>query len=286
MTQNKLLAKIALILVAMIWGITFIMVKDALNDAPPFSFASLRFGIASLITLLLLNNRILLLTKNEIIGGMICGSFLYFGYAFQNFGLMHTTASKSAFITSVSVLMVPFILLILNIQKIDFKTWIAVILATIGLYLLLVPGENKMNFGDILTFGCALSFAIHIVAQDNYIKKTVKILPFFFIQVVFVTLLSFFSAFLTETESIIWSNRLLIAIMVTGIFATFAAILIMIWAQKILKPTETALIFSLEPVAATMFAMMFASEFLGFWGWIGGALICFAVAFGESNQSS
>ena len=286
MTQNKSLAKIALILVAIIWGITFIMVKDALNDAPPFSFATLRFGMASLLTLLLINNKILLITKNEFIGGIICGSFLYFGYAFQNFGLIYTTASKSAFITSVSVLMVPFILLILKIQSINFKTWMAVILATIGLYLLLVPGENKMNFGDILTFGCALSFAIHIVAQDKYIKKTVKILPFFFIQVGFVTLLSFFSAFITESESIIWSNRLLIAVMVTGTFATFVAILIMIWAQKILKPTETALIFSLEPVAATIFAMIFASEFLGVWGWIGGGLICFAVAFGESNQSS
>ena len=99
MTQNKSLAKIALILVAIIWGITFIMVKDALNDAPPFSFATLRFGMASLLTLLLINNKILLVTKNELIGGIICGSFLYFGYAFQNFGLMHTTASKSAFIT-------------------------------------------------------------------------------------------------------------------------------------------------------------------------------------------
>ena len=57
----------------------------------------------------------------------------------------------------------------------------------------------------------------------------------------------------------------------------------MIWAQKILKPTETALIFSLEPVAATIFAIIFASEVLGFWGWIGGGLICFAVAFGEPN---
>ena len=136
MTQNKLLAKIALILVAMIWGITFIMVKDALNDAPPFSFASLRFGIASLITLLLLNNRILLLSKNEIIGGMICGSFLYFGYAFQNFGLMHTTASKSAFITSISVLLVPILLVFFNFHKIELKIWLSVLFATIGLYLL------------------------------------------------------------------------------------------------------------------------------------------------------
>jgi len=281
--QNKLLAKIGLIIVTIIWGITFIMVKEALNDAPPFSFATLRFGLATLLTLLLINKKILALTKNELIGGVFCGFFLFLGYAFQNFGLMNTTASKSAFITSVSVLMVPFILLILKIQKINLKTWIAVFIATMGLYLLLIPGENKLNIGDILTFGCAISFAMHIVIQDKYIKKTVRTLPFFFIQALFVTILSFFNALIIETQPIIWSNQLLIAILITGILATFVAILIMIWAQKILKPTETALIFSLEPVAATIFAIIFASEFLGFWGWIGGGLICFAVAFGEPN---
>ena len=283
MVQNKSLAKISLIIVAMIWGVTFILVKEALNDAPPFSFSTLRFGVAALLTLLLINNKIFALTKNELIGGIFCGFFLFLGYAFQNFGLMHTTASKSAFITSVSVIMVPFILLILKIQKINLKTWLAVLIATMGLYLLLIPEENKLNIGDILTFGCAISFAMHIVAQDKYIKKTVRILPFFFIQATFVTFLSFFNALMTETQPIIWSNRLLIAVMVTGILATFVAILIMIWAQKILQPTETALIFSLEPVAATIFAITFASEYLGFWGWIGGGFICFAIAFGEPN---
>ena len=281
--QNKSLAKIGLIIVTIIWGITFIMVKEALNDAPPFSFATLRFGIATLLTLLLINKKLLALTKNELIGGIFCGFFLFIGYAFQNFGLMITTASKSAFITSVSVLMVPFILFVLKIQKINLKTWLAVFIATVGLYLLLIPGENKLNIGDILTFGCAISFAMHIVIQDKYIKKTIRILPFFFIQALFVTILSFFNALILETQSIIWSNQLLIAILTTGILATFVAILIMIWAQKILKPTETALIFSLEPVAATIFAIIFASEVLGFWGWIGGGLICFAVAFGEPN---
>ena len=280
---NKIIAKIGLIIVTIVWGVTFIMVKEALNDAPPFSFATLRFGIATMLTLLLVNNKILNLTKNELIGGFICGFFLFLGYAFQNFGLMNTSASKSAFITSVSVLMVPFILLFLKIQKIGFKTWVAVIIATIGLYLLLIPGENYINKGDILTFGCAFSFAMHIIAQDKYIKKTIRILPFFFVQAMCVTLFSFSNAILIENQPIIWTNRLLVAIMVTGILATFIAILIMIWAQKILKPTETALIFSLEPVAATIFAMIFASEFLGFWGYIGGILICFAIAFGDSN---
>ena len=77
MVQNKSLAKISLIIVAMIWGVTFILVKEALNDAPPFSFSTLRFGVAALLTLLLINNKVFTLTKNELIGGIFCGFFLF-----------------------------------------------------------------------------------------------------------------------------------------------------------------------------------------------------------------
>ena len=283
MKNKKLLAQLALILVTIIWGVTFIMVKQALNDAPPFSFATLRFGVATILTLIIVNKNIFNLSKSEMIGGIFCGILLFTGYAFQNFGLMNTTASKSAFITSVSVLMVPFILVILKIQNINLKTWVAVIIATIGLYFLLIPGENGLNLGDILTFGCSLSFALHLIAQDTFIKKNVRLLPFFLIQAGFVTLLSLINAHFLESQSIIWSYRLIIAILVTGILATFVALLLMIWAQQILKPTETALIFSLEPVAATLFAMYFGGEMLGFWGWIGGGLICLAIASSRSN---
>ena len=109
MKNRKQMAKASLVLVTLIWGVTFIMVKDALNDAGPFTFGTLRFTIAGILTLVVVNKTIFTLTKTEFIGGLICGFFLFGGYAFQNFGLMQTSASKSAFITSVSVLMVPII---------------------------------------------------------------------------------------------------------------------------------------------------------------------------------
>jgi len=281
MLKNKYLAQLGLLLVTIIWGITFILVKEALNDAPPFSFAYLRFGLAFILTFILLNRKIFSLNKNDVIGGIVCGLFLFLGYAFQNFGLMSTTASKSAFITSVSVLMVPFILVALNIQPVSIRKWIAVIIATIGLYLLLLPGGGGLNIGDILTFGCALAFGIHIILQDFYIKKKIKLFHFFCVQSGFVTLVSFLSAYAIETQDIIFSNQLIVAILITGILATFVAFIIMIWAQKILNPTETAIIFAMEPVAATFFAMIYANEVLGLWGIIGGTLIFIAVIYGE-----
>ena len=280
--NKKITAQIGLLFVTIIWGLTFVLVKAALNDAPPFSFAALRFGLATLITLLIVNKNIITITKNEIIGGILCGFFLFLGYAFQNFGLMNTTATKSAFITSISVLIVPFILVAMDIQKVKLRIWLAVVLATFGLYLLILPGGG-INIGDVITFGCAVSFALHIIAQDNYLKKEIRLLPFICIQLAFVTLISFIHAQVFEPEAIIWSTRLTYAIIITGIFATLIALLIMVWAQKILNPSETALIFAMEPVAAALFAMVFAGEILGLLGWIGGGFVCLAVVYGKSG---
>ena len=281
--NKKLTAQIGLLFVTIIWGFTFVLVKGALNDALPFSFATLRFGVATFLTLLIINKKINTLNKMELIGGIVCGVFLFLGYAFQNFGLMITTATKSAFITSISVLLVPILLVILNLQKVQMHIWIAVLMATAGLYLLILPGGG-LNIGDIITFGCSISFAIHIITQDYYIKKEVRLLPFINVQLAFVTIISLISAFFYEPDPIIWSERLMGAIIITGVLATFTAFLIMIWAQKILNPSETAIIFSLEPLAASLFAMVFAGELLGLWGWIGGSLICIAVAYGETGQ--
>ena len=178
MNNKKRMAQVALVLVTLIWGITFIMVKDALNDAGPFAFGALRFTIAGILTLIVVNKSIFTLTKMEVIGGLVCGFFLFCGYAFQNFGLMQTSASKSAFITSVSVLMVPIILYLFNIQQVKIRTWIAVALATIGLYILLDPRGGRMNWGDILTFGCALVLQFILFPRITMLKRRCGFYPF------------------------------------------------------------------------------------------------------------
>jgi drug/metabolite transporter (DMT)-like permease len=271
-------------MVAIIWGVTFILVKQALNDCPPFHFATLRFGLSTILAVALVNRKLFQLTKHEMIGGFISGFLLFLGYSFQNFGLMHTTASKSAFITSVSVLLVPLLLVMFNLQKVKWRIWIAVLIASVGLFLLILPSGGGLNLGDILTSGCAISFAFHIIAQDLYLKKKVRILPFFCVQLGFVTLFSLLNSQIFEPQSIVWSDQLVTAIIITGLLATFTAFLMMIWAQKFLNPSETAIIFSIEPLSAALFATAFGGEILGFWGWIGGGLVCLAVVYGKSEN--
>ena len=162
--NKKILAQIGLVITALIWGATFIVVKDAihLETFPPFIFAALRFFLAAICVIFLCDFRYF---KQDFLGPSICGLILFIGYGFQNYGLEATSPTNSAFITSISVLMVPIILFIFKIETISIRIWISVFLAFIGIQMI---SPNGFNFGDKLTFGCALSFAIHIIIQDRF----------------------------------------------------------------------------------------------------------------------
>ena len=275
--NNKFLAQIGLVLITMIWGVTFVMVKEALNDAKPFMFATLRFGLAFIFSIIYVNKGIGRINKKSMIAGLVCGFCLYVGYSFQNFGLMQTTPSKSAFITSVSVIMVPVLLVIFRLKVVQSRIWMATFLAVIGLYILLDPAGEGLNMGDILTFGCALSFAAHIIFQDRYLSSGIDVGHLLLIQLMFITLFSGLSVVSYEGFEMILSQSLVVVILVTGILATFIALLIMVWAQTILGPNQTAILLSFEPVFAALFSTIFASEVLGINGWIGGFIVVFAI---------
>ena len=283
-SDNKLIAKICLIITTALWGITFITVKEALNDAPPYAFSSLRFLIAAICNFFIIVNQFKLFKKIEIFGGIFCGILLHAVYTFQNYGLQLTSASNSAFITGISILIVPFILWFYFKKLIKTRTWISVLIAIIGLFLLINPKSGEINLGDIITFGCSVAFAAHIVAQDRYMKNDLNMMRFFFIQLLTVTLFSFFSHLIIDIKPIIWSERLISALLITGIFATFIAIGMMVWAQKLLTPTQTAVIFAMEPVFAATYAWYAVGELLTLTSWIGGILIICAVIWAEMGK--
>ena len=283
--QNKIgnfrLAQFALIITTLIWGSTFIIVKDALSQSPPFYFGFFRFFIGAVVMIFLLD-RSTIFKKNELYPAIICGLFLFSGYSFQNFGLVDTTPTLSAFITSVSVLMVPVILAIFQIEKIKIKIWIAVFVACFGIHLLTPNGLIDLGIGDQLTFGCALSFAIHIIFQGRYMKKIKSINNFFFIQSMVVAILSLFSGFLFEDFSAIqFDFSLLMAFLITGILATTVALLMMIWAQTVLSAPQSAIIIILEPVFAALFSVGFAYEILSPIQYVGCMVVLIAVFIGE-----
>ena len=288
MNRKRLLAICAMVFTTAVWGVTFEMVQEALSDAPPFIFAGLRFGIGFLLGFLYLNKKVLNVTALEFHGGIWCGVVLCAGYAFQNFGLWEesliyigSNSSTSAFITSVSVILVPTFLYLSGLQQINNRLWIIVALAMIGLFVLLNPFNSKIVGGDIITFGCAISFAIHIILQDIYLKKGVQLVRFFMLQVFFVSIFSFILSLLFEGPSImtleIFTVDVMFALFITGVLATFIAFILMLWAQKILSATETGILLSLEPLFAALFSVFFAGDSLGLSGWLGGMIIIISV---------
>ena len=291
MNKNHWLAIFAMVFTAMVWGITFEMVQDALNDSDPFIFAAFRFGIGFMCGLLyyIFNTKQSLssdftnngLSNFELKGGLLCGILLCMGYAFQNFGLwdnsfyIKSTPSNSAFITSISVIFIPIFLYLFNLQKVNYKIWLVIIVTILGLFILLNPREGVVG-GDIVTFGCAISFAIHIILQDIYLRKGANVLRFFMIQILFVSLFSLVLSFVFQ-ENIVFSNEVILALVITGVLATFVGFILMLWAQTILSATETGILLSLEPLFATLYSVFFAHKLLGLNGWIGGFIIIIAV---------
>ena len=296
MNRKRFLAICAMVFTTAVWGVTFEMVQEALSDAPPFIFAGLRFGIGFILGLLYINKKVFNITRNELMGGIWCGVILCIGYAFQNFGLWEeslfyigSSSSTSAFITSVSVILVPTFLYLAGLQQISNQIWLIVFLAMVGLFILLNPFNGNLVGGDIITFGCAVSFAIHIILQDIYLKKGVQLVRFFMLQVFFVSIFSFILSLLFESDIYyfdIFTSEVIFALFITGVLATFIAFILMLWAQKILSATETGILLSLEPLFAALFSVFFAGDIIGLWGWIGGTIIIFSVMSSGFLESS
>ena len=301
MSQNRFVAQVGLVLTTLAWGATFVLVKDSLEYAKPFTFIFFRFIIATLAILpfIFLNkkrnffNRI---NNSEIGFGLICGLLLFIGYAFQNFGLEITIPSKSAFITSISVLIVPIILVFYKNEITTPRLWISILIVIFGLYLLIDPGSgveqsNKKygkdaflpNLGDILTFGCAIFFAMHIIAQSDAVKNKINLIRFFIIQCLSVSLFAGLCALIINEPAIPWEhpqiNILYWSLIINGMIATTFAIFVMIWAQKILSAGETAVIFSLEPIFAALFSIFMGVESFGVLQWTGGIIVVLSVIY-------
>ena len=279
--NKKIVAQLGLLLIALIWGATFIVVKDAINleTFPPFFFAGVRFILAALCIIYLVDYKSI---KQNAIEPFLCGLVLFIGYGFQNYGLEATTPTNSAFITSISVLMVPVILYIFRMDRISLRIWISVLFAFIGIQMISPDG---FNFGDQLTFGCALSFAIHIIMQDRFNKD--KIINFFVIQSLTAGILSLLASILVEpVNQVIFSNEAIIAILITAILGTTFALLVMIWAQKILSASETAIIIAMEPVFAALFSVYFGYEVLGVLSYMGGTLVVLSIIFCELSRNT
>ena len=257
MLKKKLLeyrADLLLLTVAIAWGVTFLMVQDAIKSVPVYSFLFFRFLIASALIFFLCIKRFKNLDKGTMFSGIFLGVLLFSGFSTQTFALAHTKSSIVAFITGLNVIFVPFVSFLLFRDYVRKMVFAGSFIAVIGLYLLTMSGTLTLGYGETLTIVCAMMFALHILFTDKYSKsKDVFLLVFF--QFITVTILSMlFSLSLEDvTFDIPMDYTFLKAVIVTSIFATFYAFLIQTYMQQYTTPTKTAIIFTMEPVSAAVY---------------------------------
>lgn len=270
----RLQADLALVLVAAIWGGTFVMVKDALREIGPLWFLSLRFAIALIGVSLMLASRWRALSVRGTIAGLVAGGFLYAGYALQTIGLGQTTASRAGFITGLSVVLVPVGAAALFRARPGAWSLLGVVLACGGLGLLSLNPEDlwTISWGDLLVLGCAFGFAGHILLLSRVAGRFDPVV-LTFAQIGMATVLSASIAFAMEPVTSAGLFHALPAAAFTALFATVGAFYVQTRAQRFTTATHTALIFSLEPVFAALTAFLLGGERLGWREILGCALI-------------
>jgi drug/metabolite transporter (DMT)-like permease len=272
--MKTLKADLALIGVTGIWGCTFLLVQNALHDVSPILFLGLRFAVAACALYLLYRKR---LVRAAVVPGIAAGLFLFTGYAFQTVGLQYTTASKSAFLTTLSVPMVPLAgALVYRLVPKPFEL-LGVVVATVGMVLLTAPSSFAgIGRGDWLSFLCAVAFAGQVVAVSHAAGKG-NFETLAFVQMLTASVLSFASFSLLETPHIHWTPGVISAVLLTGLLASALAFSVQAWAQQFTSVTRAAIIYSLEPVFAWITSWWLIGERLGLKESAGAALILLGI---------
>lgn len=273
----------ALLVAVLIWGSTFVAQSVGMDYVGPFTFAAVRCTLGLLV---MVPMSLFLERKNPgywkrwtdkklLTAGFLCGIALFFATTLQQMGLIYTDAGKSGFLTAMYIVLVPIGGLFLK-RKVAKSAWLGVVLAVAGLYLLSFSGGfGNVNRGDILTIGCAVCFAIHILLVDR-LAGSLNPLRLNILQALCCCLLSTVGMALRETPLVlpnIWAC--MPALCYSGMLSLAVGYTLQAVGQKNLNPTAASLIMSLESVVAVICGAVILRERMSGWE-ISGCVLMFA----------
>lgn len=274
--MTRFLAVLSLILVATAWGASFALIKDILHDIAPEPFIAWRFAIAGIVlcAIAFLRRQ---LTRDLIAPSLLLGALVFVGYLMQTHALRFISPSRSAFLTGLYVVMVPFADRLVRGNAVPPRAWVASVLAFLGTALL-IGGFDAPVAGDLLTVGCAVCFALHVVYTADYSAR-LPALGLAAVQVfavgVFATPPSLFAARTPLTA------RVMMVIVATALVTTALAFVALMWGQARVTATEAAVILAFEPLAAALASVLLYGEPLTRGLLSGGALILAAMLFSQ-----
>ena len=295
--NSKYKAEVILIFITLLWGATFVIVKEALNDISSMAFVAVRFLIASIILLPFIFKKNI--TKENSYAGIMLGILLFLGFAAQTVGLKYTSATKSGFLTGTAVIMIPLLQVVIEKRPPTKGVIIGTIIVLIGISFLSSGGSSilnlfsdigsNFNLGDGLTIICALFFALYIIYLDiKSVKYDFWVL--LFLQIVTTAILSIIFLFLfsftgIETIRVNLSNNLIMAVLYTAIFATLITTALQTKYQKNVTPAKAGIIFSFEPIFAAIFAFFILGEKITNFGYLGSVLIILGLLVSELYEN-
>jgi drug/metabolite transporter (DMT)-like permease len=279
-------AELALAVVTAIWGSTFVVVKNALADISPILFITARFVLAAVVLAAIYRPKI----NTQIMkAGTLAGALLFFAYASQTVGLGYTTPSKSAFLTSLSIPMVPLASSLVYKARPRFFEGVGILIASIGMILMTFPasratGNFEIGKGEILSLLCAVLFAIHIVVVAHY-APLIGFQPLAVVQITMAALFGLVLFWFVEPIRFHWTTPVAVAVLTTGLLATALAFTTMAWAQQYTSATRSAIIFALEPVVAWVTSYFVYGEVMTGRGMLGALLILGGILVVELKPS-
>jgi len=278
-TTRRVRAIVVLVVVTAIWGVTFVQVKGAVALYPLFAFLALRFAIASCTLAPPGLRRMHTLGARGIRAGALAGSLTAAGYLLQTAGLQRTSISSAGFITGLYVVLTPLIVLALFRVRSSGLTWTGVGFATAGLALLAGVHAGSV-VGDLLVLAGAVVYSLQIVLMERYAPRYDAIAFTLIEMVTAFSSLALLAAALGELRMphgwTVWS-----ALVVTGVFASALGYLAQAWAQRRTTATQTALVFTVEPVWTAFFGFTLAGDRLGAAAWLGCILIMAGISISE-----
>lgn len=293
MSKKSIKGPLMLLMAAAIWGFAFVAQSTAMDKVGPFTFLATRsiLGALVLVPIIVIKDKF---GKNKdvtkeskvisklLTGGILCGVALAAASCFQQFGICYTTASKSGFITAMYILIVPLMGLFFK-KKVSLKLWFCVLIAVVGMYLLCVKEGLHINIGDVLTFVCAVFFAVQIMIVDYYSPR-VDGVKLSCIQFLVTAIISGVLMFIFEKPSVTNIMSAWLPIAYAGVCSSGVAFTLQILGQKYTEPTVASLIMSFESVFATIGGVLILKEIPGVREWVGIGLMFVAIMVSQISK--
>ncbi|RKZ14173.1 hypothetical protein DRQ53_12155 [bacterium] len=284
--DSRLRADLALVLVALFWGVTFPLIRGALEVLSPQQFVAWRFSLATLAFLpLLVASREARSGLRGVLGvGLLLGVISGFSYFAQTWGLQTVPAGRAAFVTGTSVVIVPLLAPLFRAGRPGVADFVAAIVATGGLYMLTADDTQSaagLVTGDFWILLCAFSYAVYILVLQRVLEKPRNPVALAFAQVAAIAFFADLVLGSTGSVRITWSPWVISALVFCALLATVATFWLQARFQGQTTAQRVALIFALEPVFAAFFAWWLLHERMGLEGLLGAILVLGAVLGAE-----